>query len=109
MHEFGQQQILSKFAEQRLQSVSDSQQTQEADGQKVEFYDSIHKNNAPILDNLYQIVQAAKEKRKSAKIRADRNVLHRLIVAYEAGRSADLQGVLKYELVPVQYPQRKRR
>ena len=54
MHEFGQQQILSKFVEQRLQSVSDSQQTQEAADQKVEFYDPIHKNNAPILDNLYQ-------------------------------------------------------
>ena len=56
--------------EQCLQSVPDSQQTQEAAGQKVEFYDTIHKNNAPTFDKLYQIVQAAKEKGKSTILRA---------------------------------------
>ena len=95
------QQHMSQFVEERLQSVRDRQQTQEAAGQNVEFYDPIHKNNAPTFDNLYQIVQAAKKKGKSTILRADRNVLHRLIVAYEAGRSVDLQSVLKYELMPV--------
>ena len=61
----------------------------------MEFYDTIHKNNAPTFDNLYQIVQAAKEKGKSTILPADRNVLHRLIIAYEAGCRVDLQSVLK--------------
>ena len=34
-------------------------------------------------------------------VKADRNLLHRLIVAYEAGREVDLQGLLKHELMPV--------
>jgi hypothetical protein len=97
--DLGQQQM-SEFVKQRLQSVPDGQQPKKAASQKVEFYDTIHKNNAPTFDNLYRIVKA-KEKDKSTILRADRNVLHRLIVAYEAGRSVDLQSVLKYELMPV--------
>ena len=34
-------------------------------------------------------------------IQADRNLLHQLIVAYEAGHDVDLQGLLKHELMPV--------
>ena len=34
-------------------------------------------------------------------IKADRNLLHRLIVAYEAGCKVDLQGLLKHKLMPV--------
>ena len=34
-------------------------------------------------------------------IKVDRNLLHRLIVAYEAGREVDLQGLLKHKLMPV--------
>ena len=34
-------------------------------------------------------------------LKTDRNVLQRLIIAYEAGRKVDFQNVLKYELMPV--------
>ena len=34
-------------------------------------------------------------------MKADRNVLQRLIIAYEAGRSVDLPSVLTHELLPV--------
>ena len=34
-------------------------------------------------------------------MKADRNVLRRLITSYEAGRSVDLSSVLKHELLPV--------
>ena len=50
----GQQQM-SEYVEQRLQNVPNSQQTQEAAGQKVEFYDPIHKNNAPIFIKLCRL------------------------------------------------------
>jgi hypothetical protein len=87
--DLGHQQM-SEFVEQRLQSVPDSQQPQEAASLKVEFYNTIHKNNAPTFDHLYQIVKA-KEKEKSTILQVDKNVLHCLIVAYEAGRSVDLK------------------
>ena len=61
----------------------------------------MHKNNAPTFDNLYQVVKSSKEKNKTTILRADRNVLQRLITAYEAGRKVDLHSVLKYELMPV--------
>ena len=34
-------------------------------------------------------------------IKVDRNLLHRLIVTYEAGLEVDLQGLLKHKLMPV--------
>ena len=34
-------------------------------------------------------------------MKADRNVLRRIITSYEAGRSVDLSSVLKHELLPV--------
>ena len=37
-------------------------------------------------------------------MKADRNVLRRLITFYEAGRSVDLSSVLKHELLPVPVP-----
>ena len=51
----------------------------------------MHTNNAPTIDDLYQVVKI---------LRADRlNVLQRLIIAYEAGRKVDLHNVLKF--IPV--------
>jgi len=50
---------------------------------------------------LYHVVKSSKEKNKTTILRADRNVLQRLIIAYEAGLKVDLHSVLKYELMPV--------
>jgi len=57
----------------------------------------MHKNNAPTIDSLYQVVKSSKEKNKTTILRADRNVLQHLIIAYEAGCKVDLHSVLKYE------------
>ena len=40
---------------------------------------------------------------KLAKIvlKADRNVMQRLIIAYDADRAVDLPAIMKYELMPV--------
>ena len=50
---------------------------------------------------MYHVVKSSKEKNKTTILRADRNVLQRLIIAYEAGLKVDLHSVLKYELMPV--------
>ena len=43
----------------------------------------------------------SKEKDKKTILKADRNILQRLVTSYEAGRSVDLPAILKHELIPV--------
>jgi len=66
--ELGRQQM-KEFAEQRLPSVSQQQQDRSSE---VRFWDTMHKNNAPTIDNLYQVVKSSKEKNKTNILRADR-------------------------------------
>ena len=95
--ELGRQQM-KEFVEQRFPSVSQQQHDKSSESR---FWDTMHKNNAPTIDNLYQVVKSSKEKNKTTILRADWNVLQCLIIAYEAGRKVDLHSVLKYELMPV--------
>ena len=60
---------MKEFAEQRLPSVSQQQQDRSSE---VRFWDTMHKNNAPTIDNLYQVVKSSKEKNKTNILRADR-------------------------------------
>jgi len=66
--ELGRQQM-KEFAEQRLPSVSQQQQDRSSE---VRFWDTMHKNNAPTINNLYQVVKSSKEKNKTTILRADR-------------------------------------
>ena len=92
----GQQ--MKNFVEQRLASVSEQQQDRSS---KVRFWDTMRNNKPLTFDNLYQVVRSSKEKDKTTILRADRNVLQRLIIAYEACRKVDLHSGLQYELMPV--------
>ena len=47
------------------------------------------------------MVKHTKDRDQKTVMKADRNVLRRLITSYEAGRSVDLSSVLKHELLPV--------
>jgi len=91
-------QQMKEFVEQRFPSVSQQQRDRSSESR---FWDTLHKNNVPTIDHLYQVVKSCKEKNKTTILRADRNVLERLIIAYEAGRKVDLPSVLKYDLMPV--------
>jgi len=95
--ELGWQQM-KEFVEQRLPSVSQQQQDRSSE---VRFWDTMHKNNAPTIENLNQVVKNSKEKNKTTILRANRNVLQHHIIAYEAGHKVDLHNVLNYELTPV--------
>ena len=57
--------------------------------------------NAKTFASLYKVVKDSKDKDKRTVLKADRNVLQRLVTAYEAGRPVDLPAVLKHELLPV--------
>ena len=48
-----------------------------------------------------EFCEDSKEKNKTIILRAHRNVLQRLIIAYEAGRKVYLHSVLKYRSMPV--------
>jgi hypothetical protein len=71
------------------------------DGPAVSFHSAVRRNNAPTFDTLYEVVKDSKDKDKTTVLKADRSILQRLVIAYEAGRQVDLQSVLKHELVYV--------
>ena len=85
----------NKLVKDRLIVTSQSNQP------AVSIHEPLHRNNAPAFATLYQVTKNTKDKDKKTVLKADRNVLHRLITAYEAGRPVDLPSVLKHELLPV--------
>ena len=92
--ELGQQQ-LDTFVQDRLVGTG-------PDGQpKVSIHETLVKNKAPTFSSLYDVVGDSKEKDKKTILKADRNILQRLVTSYEAGRSVDLPAILKHELMPV--------
>ena len=65
------------------------------------IYEPVRKKNAPTFATLYQVVKHTKVRDQTTVMKADRNVLRRLITSYEVGRSVDLSSVLKHERLPV--------
>ena len=74
---------------------------EQCDTPGVSIYEPVRKNNAPTLATLYQAVKHTKDRYQNTVMKADRNVLRRLITSYEAGRSVDLSSVLRHKLLPV--------
>ena len=74
---------------------------EQCDKPDVSIYEPVRKNNAPTFATLYQVVKHTKDRDQKTVMKADSNVLRRLITSYEAGRSVDLSSVLKHELLPV--------
>ena len=90
----GQQEV-KKFVQDRLIVA------EQCDKSDVSIYEPVRKNNAPTFATLYQVVKHTKDKDQKTVMKADRNVLRRIITSYDAGRSVDLSSVLKHELLPV--------
>jgi hypothetical protein len=67
----------------------------------VSIHDPLRRNNAPTFATLYEVAKQTKEKDKKEVLKADRNILRRLITAYEASRPVDLPSILRHELLPV--------
>ena len=62
---------------------------------------TLSKNKAPTFASLYNVTQKSRDSEKSSIVKVDRNVMKRLITAYEAGRDVNLAEVLQHELMPV--------
>lgn len=63
----------------------------------------LKKNSLLTFDSLYKIKTVIKAVEKSKILKADRNILQRLLIAYKAGRDVDLGRILKHEflLLPI--------
>ena len=68
--------------------------------EKRKFRDPLHKSKALTFSSLY-VAQKETKGKESTTIKADRNILQRLITAYDAGRKVDLHNILQYELINV--------
>lgn len=91
--ELGQKQ-LDDFVKHRLLGTPGLPGTQS-------IYDPIKKNKASTFENLYNVEQQSMKNNKRIVMKADKNVLQRLVTSYAAGRAVDLDNILKHELVPV--------
>ena len=79
-----------EFAWQQIKELWSKGFQQRERSSEVRFWNTMHKNNASTIDNVYQVVKSRKEKNKSTILRADRNVLQHIIIAYDAGCKVDL-------------------
>ena len=68
--------------------------------QTKKLRDPLHKNNALTFSSLY--IAGKEEKDKSmSNAKAERNILQRIITAFDAGRQIDLKTILSHELLNV--------
>ena len=75
----------------------------QADKPDVPIHAPLHSvwSNAKTFTSLYEVVKDSKDKDKRTILKADRNVLQRIVIAYEANRTIDMSSVLKHELLPL--------
>ena len=67
----------------------------EDDGKHKKLRDPLQKNKAPTFFSLYEAEK--RENEKSATIKADRSILHRIIAAYDAGRKVGLPQIRSHQ------------
>ena len=79
------QEKVATFTEERM-IVPD-----QSDKPKLSLYEPLKKNQTKTFASLFEVVKNDKEKDKQTILKLDRNVLQRLITAYEVGRPVDLQ------------------
>ena len=84
---------LDEFVDQRLLEPPDSTGY-------ISFNAALHRNKAHNFSSLYD-VDCKKSKGKETTIKADRNILQRLVTASKAGCEIDLDRILQHELMPV--------
>ena len=92
--ELGQEEV-NTFVEERMIVP------EQGDKPDVPIHASLHRSKAKTFASLYEVVKDTNDKNKRNILKADRNVLQRIVTAYEAGRPVDLSTVLKHELLPV--------
>ena len=83
-----------KFVQQRLIRGA-NQEVQ------VKFHDALHLNKGNTFASLYEIRKKVGKTEKEVILQTDRNILQRILVAYQAGRNVRMNEILKHELMAV--------
>ena len=65
----------------------------------VKFNDPLKKSNAPTFHDLYKKCSSTKKKNTDKIVKEDRDIMQRLITAYESDRPVDLPTILSHELL----------
>ena len=68
---------------------------------KLTFRDKLTQNKYLTFASLFEVKQSDHKTGKAKTVKADRNILQRLITAYEAGRPVDLKNIMRHELFVV--------
>ena len=68
---------------------------EQRDKPDVSFHASLRKSNDKTFASLYEAIKNSKDKVTKIILISDRNVLQRLVTAYEAGRLVDLPAISK--------------
>ena len=63
---------------------------EQCDRPDISIYEHVRNNNAPTFTTLYQLIKHTNDIDQKTVMKADINVLQRLITSYEAGRPVDL-------------------
>ena len=69
------------------------------DKPKKKLRDTLPRNKAATFSSLYEA--KGRQNEKSTVVKADRDVLQRIVTAYDAGRKVDLPNILSHELMAV--------
>jgi hypothetical protein len=72
-----------------------------SDERKLTFRDTLSKNKYLTFSSLFEVQQSDSHSKKTITVKVDRNILQRLIAAYEAGRPVNLNNILIHELFAV--------
>ena len=66
----------------------------------VQFYDTLRKHYSKTFVNMYKTAISTQQSAQKS-IKADRKLMQRLLNAVTAGRSVEMESILKHELAPV--------
>ena len=91
---FGNEEIM-KFVCDRILNPPSSEEL------PVSLYDPIRKQNPPTFKILYEISKKGSKKEKKTVVKADRNILVRLVTVYESSSQVYLPKILSLELFSV--------
>ena len=69
--------------------------------ESTDFYAPLSKNKTPSISRMYNVRIQSRGESKQEEVKADRNLIQRLLVAARSGREIDMNAILKHELAKI--------
>ena len=67
----------------------------------TDFFAPLSKNKTPSISRMYNVRIKSRGESKQEEVKADRNLMQRLLVAAQSGRGIDMNAILKHELAKI--------